>query len=799
MVRSVLWLSALWLWVAFGAAYAQAAEVSDGYVRLDFCSPSTPYLAEPETSELRFNEDASRAALGKGWRDVEGDDVLVIDEAGAAWAASIEAEVHVNIVQPGARTLSLEIQPFVVPNRDAASPGPQQVRIAWNGTFVGECDFGVASGPAAQPFSFAIPEAVQRQGENTLLFLSRYAVSEKELLSSSTKAERRAFGLRSLRLAAPGMTAAPNEAATPALRREPGLLIQRPNSRVAIPFRVDAAAKSTFVLDAREYTGEAFPASVSLRVDSPAGVVERPVLAGAPEPIAGQEVRVDLSPYANQIIEVVFLAGAGAPEARVRWKGPRVQTDATAVQSSTPHPPAATPHFKNTVVIVLDALRSDSVGCYGYWRDTTPIIDSLATQGVRFDRVYATAPYTLCAVWGLFTGSFPFQHGAIKRGIQPAKPTISQILDKAGIATGFVTANPMAGLETGHGLGFGEVAEAFENLKQNPAGDPHLATERAVDFIQRHAQQRFFLYAHYRQPHHPYKAPEPYFNMFTADPAHRLLSDSADWHTATLIESRVLTREQNRELKARYDENIRAVDAEIYKIVESLESLGILDDTLLVITSDHGEGFGEHSNWYSHSITVYDVMMRVPLVLSGKGLRERLGPSVSSVASSADLLPTVCDLMGITPSETPVGESLITKAAKPDSEGMVRAYGQGNSEKRGSLTLELGAWLEGFWWPQYKLIRDQAGRPTEVYDLATDPGETRNLAGASPVLTDFLAANATAWKENCTRPSVPMPAPHPTKPSQEIQEAIQALGYLSPSEQGTTAEKNSKDRLDEKK
>jgi arylsulfatase A-like enzyme len=448
------------------------------------------------------------------------------------------------------------------------------------------------------------------------------------------------------------------------------------------------------------------------------------------------------------VAEVVFEATSAegnASQAQVVWTRPALRMESAApVQEVQKVTPRETPHADNVLFIVLDACRADSMGCYGYARDTTPFIDTLARKGLLFERAYSAAPYTYSSTWSLYTSLFPFQHGApmVPKRPSDSLPMIQKTLHDAGIVTGFACGNPWS-FDTGMAKGYDEFLPAYEHifLKNPPERTPGGVTHRAMDFMFRHRKERFFLYAHYMLPHEPYVPPAPFLNRFTTDLA-QTMPATAEAIRSVNFGERGITGEELNQLKARYDENLLSADAEVAQLCQSLSALGIAEKTLIVVTADHGESFMEHGV-LSHNLTVNEEVMWIPMVFSGPMLNDRAGERPAEIVRNVDLYPTLCAAMGAPTSDSLEGRNLLSGAVGDDG---IRAFGQATYDRHP---------LEAYWWPRYKLIRDDYSACVEVYDLAMDPKEKNNLATPAPVLTDYLLANARLWKERGRARSTP--------------------------------------------
>jgi arylsulfatase A-like enzyme len=460
----------------------------------------------------------------------------------------------------------------------------------------------------------------------------------------------------------------------------------------------------------------------------------------------------------------------GPPETQTvfRWVKPVIRVlpiaDTRAEPTASRDP---IPQARNVVLLVLDACRADTLGCYGYGRDTTPFIDTLARSGLTFDRAYAAAPYTYSSTWSLYTSLYPYQHGAPMTPWRPSDsvPTLQKTLSNSGIITGLVSANPWF-VNTGLASGFDEFLPALEKiLNQNaPHRNPGGVTHRAVDFMFRHREQRFFLYAHYFIPHEPYLPPAPFANRFSIDIAQTMPATSEEiWRVN--FKERGITSEELQQLKARYDETVLSVDTEVANICKAIETLRLSEDTVVIVTSDHGDSFMEH-DVLSHNLTVFDEVTHIPLIVHGNVISTWANSRRKDIVRNVDIYPTICELMRVDPPSSIEGKSLFAASSHDDDQ--VYAFAQATFDRNP---------VEAYWWQRYKLIRDDNSPVVQVYDLVNDPTETSNLANADPVLTHWLVANARAWKQDHTTHCV---APrNDVIISPDIANQLKSLGYVA--------------------
>jgi arylsulfatase A-like enzyme/Tfp pilus assembly protein PilF len=355
----------------------------------------------------------------------------------------------------------------------------------------------------------------------------------------------------------------------------------------------------------------------------------------------------------------------------------------------------------NLLLVTLDTLRADHLPAYGYDGVATPFIDRLAREGVRFERVTTTVPVTLPAHASIMTGTNPFTHGVRNNGafvLADGATTLAEVLQGGGYATGgFIGA---VVLESPFGIAQG--FDTYDGLAQYQAASGDESGERPGEEVVARAggwiraqQQPFFAWVHMYDPHDPYEPPEPYASRYPGSP---------------------------------YDGEIAYVDEMVGRLLQALEEAGAADNTLVVVTADHGEGLGDHGE-QGHAFFVYDSTVRVPLILWGPGVVPA-GVVPTAPASVVDIFPTVLSLLGL-PAAPVDGEDLGDRFRNPAAGGGA-AYAESLIPFLDFGWSELRALVAG----DYKYI--EAPEP-ELYNLTRDPGETDNLVDTEIERADAMA------------------------------------------------------------
>jgi arylsulfatase len=383
----------------------------------------------------------------------------------------------------------------------------------------------------------------------------------------------------------------------------------------------------------------------------------------------------------------------------------------------------------NLLFVLVDTLRADRLSTYGYSRETSPRLDRLASTSLVFDNAISPSPWTLPTVASLFTALYPPTH-RVDAGIRlaPSLPTLAERLQDAGFTTMGVSASPVVGPLEGFHRG-------FERFVQIPWMRAELTNELVSGWIRGQSDLRWFAYVHYIDPHDPYDAPEPWGDRFTAPYAGRF-GDREE--AGKLFQS---VNYGNGEvsyddadiafLSQRYDGEILYWDHWFGELVDDLQVEGLLENTVLVLVSDHGEEFLEHGK-LKHEFHHFEETVRVPLLLRAPGLPPG---RVAAQVETRWLLPAILQLLGI---EVEAGgqPSLLRPAPGPAFMHTTHAL----LPSTGKRTEMAGVRLDG-----HKLMLRPADGWLALYDLDQDPGELEDVSGAQAGLAGEYRALVEAW------------------------------------------------------
>jgi arylsulfatase A-like enzyme len=409
-------------------------------------------------------------------------------------------------------------------------------------------------------------------------------------------------------------------------------------------------------------------------------------------------------------------------------------------------PPPSPP---NVLLITIDTLRADRLGCYGYGRATSPHIDRLAAQGVLFERAYTTLPRTTQSVASILTGRYPKSHGArgLFSALSPANLTLAEILAERGYDTAAFVSN----LFLRPGQGFEQGFATYDNPQARWDGDSASAiSSAALDWLKRPRGGRpFFLWTHYLDPHWTYRPAPPFDGAFDRGFAERFtLYEDLDAGRLTkgqvIFENRLSPR-QVEHVKALYDGEIAQVDAALASLLD-YAARPELSPLLIVLTSDHGESLGEHGYHFAHGEYLYQESLHVPLLISLPG-RVPAGLRVGALAQNVDVVPTIAALLGLHRVQASDGRPLLIRdttskagsgADWSPAPGRDIVFAESDFQlihpenRRYYIPGPAGRWSSAFD-GRYKLIQipRPGGALLEFYDLASDPGESRNIEDAS--------------------------------------------------------------------
>lgn len=445
------------------------------------------------------------------------------------------------------------------------------------------------------------------------------------------------------------------------------------------------------------------------------------------------------------------------------------------------------PRGPNVLLISIDTLRADHLGCQGYGRETSPAIDRLAREGALFEQHVSSTSWTLPAHAALFTGLFDSGHGCtdVDKALESRFETIAERFQENGYATAGFFSGPFLHPAFGFGQGFDLYADctsygaALDAAKPvdwakddatRKASHEDIANPRTFDAFQRWFRGRedapFFAFVHLWDVHYDFTPPPPFDTKF--DPDYTGWVDGRNFFFDERIGPRMAKRDLDH-LIALYDGEIAWTDTYVAKIRAELEQAGVLEDTVVVLTSDHGTEFFEHG-WKGHRTTLYDEVVHVPLVVRWPG-SVPAGVRVAAQTRSVDVAPTILALCGLEPLRDVSGASLLPLL----SDASLR---RGPGAHAISELDSVGRSLVSVRDPGWKIIGDRLRATARTFDLASDPGEHRPVDDpASPFVVAAARALEMAGLELQRLSAAHAGESAGSAPPEGVQRHLQDLGY----------------------
>lgn len=445
--------------------------------------------------------------------------------------------------------------------------------------------------------------------------------------------------------------------------------------------------------------------------------------------LSGRTVRLEFSTSATSASEEPLLGGA-------IWGNPQIQV---------PSPRDGRP---NIILVSLDTLRADFVDAEYEGLPLTPSLDARIARGTLFTHAMTTFPSTTASHASLMTSTYRVEHGTHHPGIRIARnlPTLAEVLADHGYETAAFTENAMIAAQRGFARGFDDYDENNRWTTKGRSSSVGETIERATGWLERNRGTSFFLFVHTYEVHSPYVPPDRF-----AIAVRRQGPDAGMLRT-----------------RDRYAGEVRYADSALEKLFATLSRLHLAEDTVVIVTSDHGEEFGEHGG-LGHSKHLYDEVMRVPLVFWGPG-RIPGGQRIEGPVSLVDIAPTVLELAGIEIPEGFRGEGLTPLIEEGGRRGDPIVFGE-HIAKDGTLFLVARS-------PTHKWIArqtDQGAEMVEIFDLRADPEEQTNIIGEEALRQEGLVylTRLRSWAG-----SIQSPIEAPNELDAETEAKLRALGYL---------------------
>lgn len=415
----------------------------------------------------------------------------------------------------------------------------------------------------------------------------------------------------------------------------------------------------------------------------------------------------------------------------------------------------------NIVVLAIDTLRADHLGCYGYHKPTSPEIDLLADESILFERAFAAGIPTMSAFTTFYTGLHPYRHGIVShsgsRRLSRHITVLPQLLKERGYIT--AACDNLVTQGDGRGSWFSRGYDQYSGFLYKPFTEQSTQlTDRAIGLLREYTnasgQAPFFLFVHYWDPHTPYGPRPPYDTLHyrpgsgPVDMAD-VRSIHPDYYDAFLGDMKLRYPDDYAYVIAQYDGEISQVDQQVGRVVRELKARGIWDNTIVLVMADHGECFGEGDLHFDHH-GLYDAVTRIALLMRVPGLDPR---RCRALVSSEDLLPTLLDLAGDSRTPYPLTGTSLRPLLDQQAETVRPFVVSSESSRQASLALRTEDWKLIL-----PIVADAAGNPLPdlygrprdpaplLFDLRNDPCEQHNLAAEYPEKLNELCRILAAWR-----------------------------------------------------
>ena len=439
---------------------------------------------------------------------------------------------------------------------------------------------------------------------------------------------------------------------------------------------------------------------------------------------------------------------------------------------------ATTAPAETAVLIIVDTMRADALGCYGHASNHTPRLDALAAEGVRFEQAISCSGWTLPAVSSIFTGTWPPIHGAIGKATQLRRirdevPTGAEILKAAGFNTLGIANAAFVSPKLGLARGF-DVFDHHDAYNWNVRRADE-TIDVAIKLLREQRGERNFLMVHLFDPHLNYDPPAEYATRFVGqrtDPPLPLTMDAC----LDLKQGENLppTDADIAYVRGIYDAEVAYTDDQIGRLIDELKTQGLYDQATIIITADHGEEFWEH-NGFEHGHTQYDELVHVPLIVKPPADTPITQHDVATQVRTLDIMPTLFALYAIQQPPSFVGEPLLPLAegaGGPDRIALSDSTLYGG--KKAALRTS-----------QYKYIYDfasQSGQGGELYDWRADPGEANNLTPTQTQLAVQMHKQLQQFYEQLVTQARQMSTPAEVDMTPQDRRILESLGYIRGSE-----------------
>jgi arylsulfatase A-like enzyme len=733
--------------VLFFSSCSREEKFEKNPVFYDFVQNFPLAEVQQEFTFLDIGTPTARRNLGRGWSHDEkfsGQDVTFV------WGLGEKSALELFLFEPHDIQLVFRCLPFRFPNSPV-----QTISIEINGESVGQ----VTLQPALNEYEVTIPQTSLVSGKNRLEFRYAYARAPKDVRQGATDIRRLAVAWDYIRFGSDEEQAR----AEPHADVESGVLY--------IPFgaQVDyyliLPRESVLTFDGLFLTGdpESHLSVVVHREDGEEQVVET----------LQSSAKFKAVPLPGESDQMARLSFRAVSPKRPSAASGGVILIRPSLRSLHPSERALGESKKpNVIIYLIDALRADHLGCYGYQKPISPNIDAFAKDAILFENAIAQAPWTKPSIASIFTGLGPAAHG-VDDGVSalPAEATtLAEILRAAGYYGAAFITNINAGSTFGFDQGFVDFVHLSEGKnKRKYYQSSEQINQKVFAWLENKERQvPFFLYIHTMDTHAPY-TPPPSFREKYASAVKNPDIGSTSQLQALVKRKMPVTQTLVNNLVSLYDAEIAFNDHNFGIFLQKLRQRGLYDESLIILLSDHGEEFYEHGSW-EHQKTLYAEMLNIPLIIKFPSSSATGKKRIQHMAQHIDILPTILDSVGIQIPQYVEGQSLLALLS-PDAKekSSRRAFSHLKvAHNQGSSVIE----------HPWKLIRrsgsERREHKLELYDLRQDPSEKVNLVQKYPEVASYLLSLIETHERSGDRRL----KPGKVVIDEELRERLKALGYV---------------------
>lgn len=452
----------------------------------------------------------------------------------------------------------------------------------------------------------------------------------------------------------------------------------------------------------------------------------------------------------------------------------------------------------NVILILLDSLRADHLSCYGYNKLTSPNLDEFARGSALFKSAFSASPSTVGSVPSILTGLYPSSHGTGVDGnvltFSSEIPALPQVLRENGYVTAGFNTNPYMVGKHGYGKGYNSYFDLFPLkgrkrlldkfrdffgiAKNNTYVCGKDVNKQVTKWLKGAARPPFFMWIHYMDIHVPYFPREPFFSQFSSDKSKDRIKSFKNQFiqiSAKLFRNPdSITTDERQLIIDCYDSEIRYFDHNFKSLLALLRKRRLLEDTIVIVTSDHGEEFWEHGKW-GHFMRLYDINTHVPLLIKYPALTSK-GASISKQVRSIDIFPTILDLLNIKSRYSLPGISLLPYIKDENSAPEADVFSEGGGVQGVSVNTYVDR-LFSVRTNQWKFIKNITRNQNELYDLKNDLMELNNLAD-KPDVQEIIKELDSKIKKILKLSEKSKQAISSVEVEEQTKERLKALGYL---------------------